>query len=258
MDDPKPAPQIKPAPPTAQEKLNRSLGGVRKPVRVAVDHGRQQIVLRLSFTSAAITTFAVVVVVALIVLVTKSMTHSPSAADASSIDSVKNGKANPGVLTVFQGKGNDEPPISAMPAPKPLPQTKTTPPTAPKSAVAKAPDAPKETAQTAAKPAQETGLNAAGKRIVGLQYVLMQAYPDPEDANDAAKALKAAGIDATVEKVPWFNTRWPCVVGMRGFSRTKNNPEYEAYIKAIQDVSNQFAGPSKFRRFEPQVIGWKE
>ena len=94
----------------------------RKPVDVGVDRNQQQIVLRLSFTSAAISTFALIVVVALAVLIGKSFSHGPSNAGAESIPEVKNGKAYPSVMSVFQGKGNEEPPIAVTPAAKPVVQ----------------------------------------------------------------------------------------------------------------------------------------
>ena len=91
-----------------------------------------------------------------------------------------------------------------------------------------------------------------------MQYVLIQSYPDPEDANDARDALLKAGIDCTVEKgTPWARL-WSSVIGTRRFDHTHNNPEFDAYVKSIRDVSNSFAPASKFHRFEPQVVGWKE
>jgi hypothetical protein len=258
LEDPKPSPVIKPAP--RARKLADSSGG-RKPVDVAVDRGHQQIVLRLSFTSAAISTFAVIVVVALIVLVTKSYSKGPNSADAASIANVKNGKAYPSVMSVFQGKG-EEPPINVAPAPKPAPQQKPTQQTQTKTP-GKLAELPKETPQPPAlkppQPQQQAmGLNSAGRRIIGEQYVLIQSYPDPEDANDARDALNKAGIQCTVEKGTRWAPTWSCVIGTRGFDHTKNNPEFATYMKSIQEVSNTFAGASKFRRFEPQVIGWKE
>jgi hypothetical protein len=264
MEDPSPAPVLRPVASSAFSKATKSPIGARQPIDVAVDHGKQQIVLRLSFTSAAITTFALIVVVALIVLITKSMSHGPSSADASSIDAIKNGKPTPGVLSVFQGKGSDEMPIDTMPAPKQVQQPKAPTPTPGKSTPTKQGDQSKETAQansgkgTPNTQQQSSAPAGTAKRIIGQQYVLIQSYPDPEDANDARDALVKAGIDCTVEKGTRWATRWSCVIGTRGFDHTRNNPEFKEYMKSIEDVSNSFAGQSKFRKFEPQVIGWRE
>jgi hypothetical protein len=105
-------------------------------------------------------------------------------------------------------------------------------------------------------PTQSAGPN--GKRIVGMQYVVIQSYPDPEDAKDAVDALKKAGIDATVERIPRYAKSWSCVVSTRGFDHTKNNPEFKDFMKAIQDASNTFARPGTFRSFQPGVITWKD
>jgi hypothetical protein len=96
-----------------------------------------------------------------------------------------------------------------------------------------------------------------GQRIVGMQYVWIQSYPDPEDANDAVAVLKKAGIDATAEKNLWIAPSWTTVIGTRAFDHTRNNPDYQAYLQSIQEVSENVAG-TKFKRFDARPIGWKD
>jgi hypothetical protein len=233
----------------------RTFGGVkRRPVDVGVDRAQQQINFRLTYTSAAISSFALLVVVGLAFLIGKSIGRGPAPAGAASIDAVKNGEAFPDVLKVSaNGKAtaNEEGSISVSPPPKPV----ATPPAQqpangkPGPAMTKAPD------PIPAAPPQQTSAN--GKRIVGMQYVLMQSYPDPEDAKEAAEALNKAGIPVTVEKGFYYAPGWSCVIGTRPFERTKNNPEFTAYMKSIEDVSKSFAGTSRFRRFEPRPLAWK-
>jgi hypothetical protein len=231
---------------------------IRTPVNVGVDKNRQQVVLRLSFTSAAISTFGLIVVIALAVLIGKSLSKGPAPAGAASIADVKNGKANPSVMTVFQGKGgSDDAPIPVAPPHKLVQPVPNGGSQAKSGANNKQPESPKESTPSGTSAKQAVAGSTTGKRIIGKQYVLIQSYADPEDANDAVRALKSAGIDATVERIPRF-TRWPCVVGTRGFDRTKDNREFDDYLKAIRDVSNVFAGQSNYHRFDPQVLGWKE
>ncbi len=183
-----------------------------RPVDVDVDRSHQLINLRLSFTSAAITSFGFIVVVALAILFGKSLGRGPAPAGAASIEEVKSGPSSPSVLNVTQGKqgGRDEPAIAVNSAPK-TPQASKTPPVskAPqKEVVQTEPKQPTQVTPPAQAPQQQTaGLAPNGKRIVGMQYVWVQSYADPLDADDARDALVKAGIDCTVEKGLWLHAR---------------------------------------------------
>ena len=99
-----------------------------------------------------------------------------------------------------------------------------------------------------------------GERRIGLQYVLVQSYPPEEKhlAEDAVAALRDHGVPSTVEMgLPWA-PRWYSVVGMKGFDRTKDSPEYRAYVSKIEQVSDKFAGTSKFKQFEPKPLRWQQ
>ncbi|HEX3357349.1 MAG TPA: hypothetical protein VHS31_10300 [Tepidisphaeraceae bacterium] len=226
-------------------------------VGVNVDRLHQLINLRLSFTSAAITSFGFIVVVALAVLFGKSLGRGPSPAGAQSIEEVKKGAPFPSVLNVTQGKqgGHEEPAIAVNSAPK-TPQVSKTPQKevaqpAPKQSTQVAPPAPTPPQQTA-------GLAPNGRRIVGMQYVWIQSYADPLDAEDAHDALVKAGIDCTVEKGLWLAPAWSCVITTRGFEHTRSNAEFDAFMKSIRDVSNSFPPDGKLRKFDPRVVGWKD
>ena len=256
MDDPAdekptPTPLMKPiVTKTRPAPASSDSSAVRRPVNLGVDRLRQQISLRLSFTSAAISSFALLVIVGLAFLIGRSAGHSPASAGAASIEQIKSGPAFPDVLRVPQKSTTDSQPPA---------QKSTSRPPAPAPAQASKNAAPQAQAQNTTKPpASGAPVAANGKRIVGTQYVVVQSYPDPEDANDAAKALNDAGVAVTVEKIPWYSASWYCVVGTRGFDHTKNNNDYTTYINSIQAVSNAFAGVSKFKRFEPRAIGWRD
>jgi hypothetical protein len=246
----------------------------RKPVDVGVDRRQQVIVLRFSFTSAAITSFALLVIVCLAILIGKSLTKGPNSAGATPIADIKKGPAFPDVLRVTHPT-NDDTKAAIAPAPKPPSQDRIQPAPPPakqtQTATAKqsAPTAtptpaptpvptPVATPAPSPSPAPTQSAGPNGKRIVGMQYVVIQSYPDPEDAKDAVDALKKAGIDATVERIPRYAKSWSCVVSTRGFDHTKNNPEFKDFMKAIQDASNTFARPGTFRSFQPGVITWKD
>jgi len=112
--------------------------------------------------------------------------------------------------------------------------------------------------------AAATGANVAGnaparprEREIGLNYVLIQSYPEEKMAVSAAAALRQNGIDCTVEKdVPKFFKY--SVVGLIGFSRISNNPQLEAYTNKIRSISDAYAKkPNSFAAFKPQPIKWQ-
>ena len=116
----------------------------------------------------------------------------------------------------------------------------------------------------AASNAAATGTNVAGnappkpkEREVGLNYVMIQSYPEEMMAVAAAAALRQNGIDCTIEKgVPGF-FRFG-VVGQIGFSRISNNPQLEAYLNKIRAISESYAKkPNSFAAFKPQPIKWQ-
>jgi hypothetical protein len=98
------------------------------------------------------------------------------------------------------------------------------------------------------------------QRIIGYNYVVIQSYPDPENAMAAVRKLAEHGVEATVIKgLPnWAGSKaWYSVVGTTGFDRIRNNPQYNLYMQSIMLVSDKFAGKSKFRKFEPSAYKWR-
>ena len=89
---------------------------------------------------------------------------------------------------------------------------------------------------------------------------MIQSYPAPEKklAEDACQLLCSRGILCTVEYDTYYAPGWYVVVGVSGFDRTRGVPEYDAYVARIQKVSDEFAGKSKFKRFEPKPFRWRE
>lgn len=100
---------------------------------------------------------------------------------------------------------------------------------------------------------------ADGRRTIGLNYVIVQSYPDEKSALEAQSALAKSGIKSTVEKgLPgWAAASWYSVVGTVGFDKIRASAEFDKYVRSIEAVGQQFAGTSKFKRFEPRAYKWK-
>jgi hypothetical protein len=209
-------------------------------VRVGMDRDRQIFRLQVTYTSAMVTAFGLCVVVILAFIIGKAVSRGPASANAGpSIESLRNGPSFPDVLKNVDSTERVSANISEPPTPRPVSNPAST------------------TSQTKTPPPPTSG--GEGKRIVGMQYVLVQSYPDEDDARKACEALKKNGIISTVEKnLPGWGSSWYCVVSSTGFERTKNNPQYDQYIKAIRDVGEQFASSSKFKKFDPRPVGWRE
>ena len=112
-----------------------------------------------------------------------------------------------------------------------------------------------QTAQSANKPSTPPVFD--GRRIVGMQYVWVQSYPDPEDANDAVEVLKK----------PASTRRLRRTCGSRRVGRPSSAPVLSITretIQTIRHISNpsrksariSLAPPSS--SFDPRPIGWKD
>ena len=77
-------------------------------------------------------------------------------------------------------------------------------------------------------------------------------------AQDAADLLNKRGIKCSVVNGLSYAPKWYVVVGFKGFDRVRNSPEYEEYVQKIERVGQEFAGTSKFKRFEPRAFRWQE
>ena len=121
-----------------------------------------------------------------------------------------------------------------------------------------------EPSDVVANNAAANGANVAGnaparskERTVGLNYVMVQGYPEERMAVAAATALQQNGIDCTVERsIPGFLKY--SVVGQIGFSRVSSNAELEAYMNKIRAISDRYAKkPNSFAAFKPQPFKWQ-
>lgn len=220
------------------------------PVHLGVDPEKQQITFKLTYSGTIIASFAIIVVVGLAYIIGRHGGGVQSANAGVSTEAIRNGPIHKDVLNVSGPVGITNPNSSN---PTNEAEGYTAPPakpTVPANASHLTPaDTPKPAAQT-------TTANGKVQRIIGMQYVVIQSYPDDADATEAVTLLKQSGIDATVETIASYS-KWPCVVGTTGFDRIRNNPQYDKYVDQIDQVSQKFAGRSKFKRFQPAAIRWK-
>lgn len=194
---------------------------------VRVDRARQILRFSLTYTSAGIAAFALLVALSLAYYLGRgSGTAARVATTGVTTEQLRDGPSNPAVLDVGSG-------ATSTIANQVAPARSVTPLPPPPAA------------------------NATGERIVGMNYVIVQSYPREEDAREAAQILLQHGVPVSVVKGTAFAPRWHSVVGMKPFDHLSNNPEYAAYVKQIKQISDKFAGNSRFKKFEPRPYKWQ-
>lgn len=211
---------------------------------LAVNTKKKVFNLQFTYGTAVVAGFGVVVLALLAFIIGSALTRGPKSADAGvDIDQLRSGPAFPEVLQVSN--------------------TETTTPKRESASLADAPrPRPVQTQAGVVKqntPVKPPIIPTNVKRIIGMQYILVQSYPDEEDATDAMNLLLKNGVQCTVEKnIPGWGSSWYCVLTTIGFERTKSNPDFDQQVKAIRDIGAQFGDSSKFKKFEPRAIGWRE
>jgi hypothetical protein len=245
---------------------------------MSFDPERQLVRFQLTYTGALVCAFTVVVAIALSYMVGRQTTHHPKPALAEqTTEELRNGPAFAEVLDV----GNDgEAPVAMAVGPAHANASATAQQQAGSTASARPQPSKTNAADaTQAQPRTPAGTAAAAHpnqwtepkppttymvsdehRTNGLQYVIIQSYPEEEKplAETAMQMLNQNGVLCTVERGLPYAPTWYCVVGITGFARTKEVPEYDAYVARVQKISDQFAGTSKFKKFEPKPFRWRE
>lgn len=198
----------------------------------------QTIRIVLSYSSAAVIAFALLVLIALAYLTGRHSSQHPLPLLAErTTEQIRQGKPDRSVLDVTSSNLSTAiPPAAAKPSAKP--QTWN-----------------------------DSRLNATYKteddepRQIGLNYVIIQTYPNEKNAQAARDLLRKNGINCTVEPPPpgWWRSRTKVysVIGTTGFDRI-HCPEFERYIASIMKVSKQFAGHVRYNRFNPSPYLWRK
>lgn len=220
-------------------------------IGLQVDPETQQVHFRLSYTAALVAAFTIVVAFALAFAIGRSGSHKtvPALAEQTT-EELRAGPAQPDVLDV----GTDSAPLAMAAEPTPAPQRRPT-----TASVASAQGM--RPSQWSEPKVPATLMVFDSKRTVGLQYVVIQAYPPEEEkyAKAAADLLNSNGILCTMEKGIPYSPRWICIVGVTGFGRVRNSPEYDAYIAKIEQIGAQSGGTSKFlKKLDPKPYKWRD
>jgi hypothetical protein len=204
---------------------------------VAVDRQQRVLSFQLSYRAAALCGMGAVALLAGIFTIGQRMGRSPSPLLSLSSEELRAGPARPGVLEVNQAATAAAVESSAPPV--------------------RAASAGRALAEPAA-PATHTVLDT--KRSFGLNYVVVQSYLKPEDAQEARDLLIKNDIFCTVEKnLPHYGSKgWYSVVGLTGFDRIRGVREYQTYIASIKKVGGDYDAKHKgFKNFDPQPYKWR-
>jgi hypothetical protein len=229
-------------------------GGGRS-VDVKVDPDRQQINFRLTYSSAIVGGFTLLVVLSLAYVIGRKMSAGPAAAVAATVstEEIRKQPAQPGVMDLAKA-ARDASGVRSI-APDGDESAHVIDPNPANGNVTRAPAPPPLVKTSAA--AQPFN----GNRIINQNYVVIQSFPESEKAlaEEAAKRLNQAGIGATVERgLKGWPPTWYSVVGTMPFERTRDNPVYDAYKQSIMDVSAKYAGKSQYKKFDPIPKKWVE
>jgi len=218
---------------SAQPPLGRSA------VQLYFDRDRHEMTLRLRYTTAIVSGFAVMVALGLAYVMGRHIAGGPQTASASpTTEELRKGPAQPSVMDI--GKPGDRG-LTQTPS-----QASTDIPRSHEVAPIPAPGTP-------------TGGATDGHRVVHTNYIIVQSYPTQKSAIDARDFLIQAGIPCTAEKAPPGYTadpNWYSVITTTGYQHPRG-AEGEAYLRSIENISERFAGNSRFKRFEPHWYSWR-
>jgi hypothetical protein len=251
LPNPRPTPASSPV--VVEPDVTATAPGPRmNGIDLRLDPDRQRISFHFTYTSAIVTVFAVLVAVGLAYIIGRHVAAGPSLAMAGpSSEEIRKGPVKSGVLEVKSGADvvrNTRSPTAGQ---------RANSGNDPEDAIRAVPVAPQ--------PSQHGNANAAtattqpAGRVIGLNYVVVQIYPEEKTAIEARDLLARNGIASTIEKglTGYAASNWYCVVGMTGFDRIRNNPEYDKYERSIRSLSDKITQDRKFKRFDPQAYRWK-
>ncbi len=230
-----PAPVVEPTPAPPRRMMPR----MNIKAGMKLDQAHKQIAFKLSYQTAIVGGFAMLVAFGLVYAIGKHM-HRTLAAQTSSPSTaeLRSGPAHPDVLDVSNpGKGelvhnsNDNAQTANLKQPK-----------------KQLDDLPKP-------PPSSNDVD----RVVGKQYVVIQSYTDEKAANDIAALLQKNNVPCSVIKAlpNWGRADTFSIVGTTGFDRIRSNPDFDHYEANIVHVGEQLAANGHFRKFEPHPYRWK-
>jgi hypothetical protein len=210
----------------------------RSTLQCRFDPERQELTLKVHYTIAVVAGFALFMLVALAYVAGRRAGGNTGL--APSAESIMRLPPEPGALDVGQSSSSHPAPLAAVTA-------------APASSALHVEGQP-------APAAPGVGVDLNQSRSVGLNYIIVQSYPNEKDAAAARDFLVKEGIPCTVEKSPhdWIaDSNWFSVITVAGFQHL-HSQEYETASRTIAELGEKFANAVKFKRFEPHPYKWKQ
>ena len=229
--------------PIRQRAMDRPMRG--ESPRFHVDPDTRELTLIIPFTTAIVAVFAIVVIVGLSFVLGHHAGALPAVASTAdqTADDGTTGAIQPGALEV---------PKRAIVGQSQIP-AKTT--GSRNSDDSKTRD--RDSAPRANVPGHVTGNSGCsdvdaldGPWIIGLNYLLVQVYPNLAGATEAREFLLKNGVNCTIEKVPEGfycpDPTWLAVITTRGFDRDQlHSAEYDAFKHKIETLSDTFSTVTK-------------
>ncbi len=221
--------------------LERVLSGTSgEPTAAGASRLRERFALPLNYTTGIVAGCGVLVLIGAVYLAT-SLASNPKTALAEA-------KPNPKVLEVSPQPVQPTAPVVA--------RTEKARPVADTGPLAR----PGKTAveSTSVENVRPVPVPTNVKRVYNLQYIVVLSSPIAKDAQEAVKFLADNGIPATAEQaLPGYSRSWYSVITTKGFEKTRNNPEFDAYMGQLSKLMQKYAKGSKFKTFQPDVYSWR-
>jgi hypothetical protein len=223
-----------------------------KPVnQVAFDRDKHEVTLKVRFTTAVISTFALLVVLGTAyILGTRAGQPKPTAKTVPA-------KTQKGVMDVGP-KGEAKMAGNRIPAGG----------RDPSAGIQPAPGGATQVTSNAAYEDVQPGPDGSARRTFGLNYCVILSYPPEmsEAAMDVAQHLNASGVRNTIEVTLPGKGRpkpgWYYITGVRGFtSPFLQSPDFRQYMQMIDAAAAKFPKKNKLHNQISQrtmMLKWEE
>jgi hypothetical protein len=207
-------------------------------VDLKLDPDGQRIKFDLSYSSAIVAAFSVIVIISMAYIIGTHLSRGPSPAAAGQTTAeLRQGPAQPSVMNIQRNQSPSTPIFASA---------GETPRTAP----AAAPPAPMPAQQPAAEQA------AAQQRVVGRNYLVVQSYTDEKVATTLRDTLIQNGVACTIERgLNGYGTRF-CILTTTGFDRIRDNPDYDRFKASLIELGTKLSATSKTNKLDPHAYRW--
>lgn len=213
-------------------------------VHLDFDRSRKEFTLRLRYTTALVSAFGLCALIASAYVIGRHINRGPQTASAAALPAATlpqyvHQAPQAGVVDASRQRLL-HPPVTAD----------SSEPRKPSEPVNATP--PRDSVSSLVPPGAETRL----PRTIGLNYVIIQTYPNEElqTAQATCDFITKSGIPCTLEKTE-FARNWICLVGTAGFSKI-SSAEFKTYVDNIIRIGEKFPS-SHFDHIKPAAYKWK-